>query len=109
MNEQILANFEARSQIMKALAHPARLLIVDELSKQQRCVNDLTEMIGADMSTVSRHLAVLKNAGIIQDKRQGAQVFYSLSIPCVMDFFACTEKVLESRLEKQLSVIKKQS
>ncbi len=107
MNEEILAKFEARSQIMKALAHPARLLIVDELSKNERCVNDLTAMIGADMSTVSRHLAVLKNAGIIQDKRQGAQVYYSLSIPCVMDFFACAEKILESRLKKQLNVIQK--
>jgi len=107
MNEELLTKFEARSQVMKALAHPARLLIVDELSKAQRCVNELTEMIGADMSTVSRHLAVLKNAGIIQDKRQGAQVYYSLSISCVMDFFACAEKVLELRLEKQLSVIKK--
>jgi len=108
MDEHILARFEARSQIMKALAHPARLLIVDELSKNEQCVNDLTAMIGADMSTVSRHLAVLKNAGIIQDRRQGAQVYYSMSIPCVMDFFVCAEKVLESRLEKQLSVIKKQ-
>ncbi len=107
MDEELLAKFEARSQILKALAHPARLLIVDELAKQQRCVNDLTSLIGADMSTVSRHLAVLKNAGIVQDKRQGAQVYYSLSIPCVMDFFACAEKVLESRLEKHLNVIKK--
>jgi len=105
MDELILAKFEARSQIMKALAHPARLLIVDELSRNERCVNDLTAMIGANMSTVSRHLAVLKNAGIIQDKRQGAQVYYSLSIPCVMDFFACAEKVLESRLKKHLTVI----
>ena len=107
MNEELLTRFEARAQIMKALAHPARLLIVDELAKQQRCVNDLTAIIGADMSTVSRHLSVLKNAGIIQDKRQGAQVYYSLSIPCVMDFFACAEKVLESRLKKQLNVIQK--
>jgi len=107
MDEQILAKFEARSQIMKALAHPARLLIVDELSKNERCVNDLTSMIGADMSTVSRHLTVLKNAGIIQDKRQGAQVYYSLSVPCVMDFFVCAEKVLKSRLKKQLDVIQK--
>ena len=105
MDEQVLEKFEARAQILKALAHPARLLIVDELSKSQRCVNDLTLMIGADMSTVSRHLAVLKNAGIIQNKRQGAQVYYCLSIPCIMDFFECAEKVLESRLKKQLNVI----
>ena len=57
---------------MKALAHPSRLFIVDELSRSgERCVCELTEMVGADMSTVSRHLAMLKGAGIIEDEKRG--------------------------------------
>jgi DNA-binding transcriptional ArsR family regulator len=88
--------YEARVQIVKAMAHPSRMLIVDELSRSgERCVCELTEMVGADISTVSKHLAVLKNAGIIGDEKRGNQVFYSLKVPCIMDFFRCIETVIE--------------
>lgn len=80
--------------MIKALAHPSRLFIVDELSKGERCVCELTEMVGADISTVSKHLSVLKNAGIVRDEKRGSQVWYSLRVPCVMNFFDCVEAVL---------------
>ena len=80
---------------MKALAHPTRLFIVDELSRGERCVCELTAMVGADMSTVSKHLAVLKSAGVVLDDRRGIQVFYRLRVPCVLSFFGCVEAVLE--------------
>jgi ArsR family transcriptional regulator len=86
---------EARSKVMKALAHPTRLFIVDELSRGERCVCDLTEKIGADVSTVSKHLSVLKGAGIVRDDRRGVQVFYRLRVPCILNFFGCVEAVLE--------------
>ncbi len=86
---------EARAKVMKALAHPSRLFIVDELSRGERCVRDLTEMVGADVSTVSKHLALLKNAGVVIDARRGAQVFYRLRVPCILNFFGCVEAVLE--------------
>jgi ArsR family transcriptional regulator len=80
---------------MKALAHPTRLFIVDELSRGERCVCDLTEKIGADVSTVSKHLSVLKDAGIVLDDKRGVQVFYRLRVPCILNFFGCVEAVLE--------------
>ncbi len=86
---------EARAKVMKALAHPTRLFIVDELSRGERCVRDLTEKIGADVSTVSKHLSVLKNAGIVRDEKRGVQVFYRLRVPCILNFFGCVEAVLE--------------
>ncbi len=86
---------EARSKVMKALAHPTRLFIVDELSRGERCVCDLTEKIGADVSTVSKHLSVLKRAGIVRDDKRGVQVFYRLRVPCILNFFGCVEAVLE--------------
>ncbi|MCL5271670.1 MAG: metalloregulator ArsR/SmtB family transcription factor, partial [bacterium] len=54
---------EARARIIKAMGHPTRVFMVEELSKGERCVCELTEMVGADVSTVSKHLSVLKNAG----------------------------------------------
>jgi len=90
------ARLKARARIVKAMAHPTRLFIVDELSRGERCVCELTEMIGADMSTVSKHLSLLKAAGIVQDDKRGAQVFYSLRVPCVLRFFSCIEAVIEA-------------
>jgi ArsR family transcriptional regulator len=80
---------------MKALAHPTRLFIVDELSRGERCVCELTDGIGADVSTVSKHLSVLKSAGIVLDDKRGAQVFYRLRVPCILNFFGCVEAVVE--------------
>jgi ArsR family transcriptional regulator len=86
--------YGARARVVKALAHPARLLIVDELSKGPRCVCDLRDRVGSDLSTVSKHLSVLKNVGIVADEKRGVQVFYSLRCPCVTSFFTCAETVL---------------
>ena len=79
---------------MKALAHPTRLFIVDELADGPRCVCELTTMIGADVSTVSKHLLVLKSAGVVASEKRGAQVFYTLRTPCVRSWPSCVEGVL---------------
>ena len=87
---------------MKALAHPTRLFIVDQLAVEPHCVSELTEMIGADVSTVSKHLAVLKQSGIVSDEKRGGQVFYSLQVPCVLNWYSCVEGVLKSSAKRQL-------
>jgi len=87
--------YELRAGIIKALAHPSRLLIVDELAKGERCVCELTALVGADMSTVSKHLSVLKKAGIVLDDKRGLQVFYRLRVPCILNFFGCVEAIIE--------------
>lgn len=94
VNRKALLN--ARVGVLKAMAHPSRLFIIEELASGERCVCDLTEQIGADISTVSKHLAVLKNAGIVIDDKRGNQVFYRLRVPCILNFFGCVESVLES-------------
>ena len=95
MDAKTQAKYDARAKIVKAMAHPTRLFIVDELScRGERCVCDLTEMIGADISTVSKHLSLLKAAGIVQDEKRGNMVFYRLGVPCVSQFLDCIESVL---------------
>jgi DNA-binding transcriptional ArsR family regulator len=101
MNAKTLAQYEARARIIKALAHPARLFIVDELSKNgERCVCELTEMVGSDMSTVSRHLALLKGAGLVEDEKRGQMVFYRLRVQCILSFFECIESVMACNARK---------
>jgi ArsR family transcriptional regulator len=80
----------------QALAHPSRLVMVEELAKGERCVCELQKLVGADMSTVSKHLAVLKKAGLVESDKRGLQVFYALLSPCVMNFFMCVESVIEA-------------
>jgi ArsR family transcriptional regulator len=106
MDPKMQARYEARARIIKAMAHPTRLFIVDELSRGKRCVHELTEMVGADVSTVSKHLAILKSAGVVQDEKRGALVYYSLRCPCVLNFFTCVEKVLITTAQEQLEMAK---
>jgi ArsR family transcriptional regulator len=106
LDAETKALFEARAEIIKAMAHPTRLFIVDHLSRGRSCVAELTELIGADMSTVSKHLTVLKAAGIVEDHKQGAQVYYALRVPCVMNFFGCVETVIKSNASRQLQLVK---
>ena len=106
MDTKRLAKYEARARIIKALAHPARLLIVDELSVAgERCVCELTEMIGSDMSTVSRHLTVLKGAGLVEDQKRGQMVFYHLRMKCILKFFDCIESVMECNARSQQELL----
>lgn len=101
MDRKTRAEFEVRARIVKALAHPSRLFLVDELSRGERCVCELTEMVGADISTVSKHLSQLKSAGLIRDEKRGNQVYYSLRTPCVLRFFDCIGAVMHSLAEEE--------
>lgn len=103
MDKKTQSRYEARARVVKAMAHPTRLFIIDQLAKGERCVCELTEMIGADVSTVSKHLSVLRNAGVVQDDKRGAQVFYALKVPCVTNFFGCVEAVIKSAAEEQMA------
>lgn len=90
------SRFEERAKVVKAMAHPSRLMMIDELSRGERCVCDLRELVGADLSTVSKHLSVLKKVGIVEDERRGKQIYYRLRVPCVLNFFHCIESVIEA-------------
>lgn len=88
------STLEARADVFKALGHPTRLAIVDMLAKGERCVCDLNDQIDADLSTVSRHLAVLRNVGILSSEKRKNQVFYKLECPCITSFYGCVESVI---------------
>jgi len=101
MNARRLEALRARAEIIKALGHPSRLFIVEELARGESCVAEITAKVGADMSTVSRHLGILKEAGIIRSARRGAQVYYRLQVPCILNFFGCVEAVLQSSAKER--------
>jgi DNA-binding transcriptional ArsR family regulator len=106
MDAKTQSRYEGRAAIIKAVAHPTRLFIVDELGRAgEKCVCELTRLIGADMSTVSKHLALLKNAGLITDDKRGNQVYYRLRVPFILEFFRCVESVIQCNAEEQRKLL----
>ena len=98
--------FELRANVLKALAHPVRLQLVDALRDGERCVCDLVEIVGSERTGTSKHLALLKQAGVVTDRKEGLKVFYSLACPCALDFFACVEGVLMNRLSAEQAALR---
>ena len=96
MDKASMTRFEAQARIIKALAHPTRLLIVDELSRRSRCVCELTAMAGVDPSTMSKHLAILRGVGILGHEKKGLEVHYSLKTPCILRIFDCALNAIRS-------------
>jgi ArsR family transcriptional regulator len=82
---------QAKVLVFKALAHPTRLVLVEKLFEREMCVSELMSGMRFDVSTVSRHLSVLKNAGILEDEKRGAMVYYKLVMPCVVEMLCCVE------------------
>jgi len=89
MNEKQRHLIEAKTRVLKALAHPTRLYIIEELAQGEKCVCEFVDAVKADFSTVSKHLLVLKNAGLVEDEKRGQQVFYRLRMCCLPDFINC--------------------
>lgn len=105
MDEQTKAHYDLRAMILKALAHPARLFIVDQLAEHESTVGELTAKIGSDISTVSKHLSVLKQSGIVLADKRGQQVYYILKTPCIRNFFGCIETVIRTNASEQLETL----
>jgi ArsR family transcriptional regulator len=97
--------YEMRARIIKAMAHPSRLIMIDALAEGEKCVCELRDLVGSDISTVSKHLALMRDAGIVNDRKAGQQVFYSLRVPCILNFFGCVEAVMRSTAEEQMELV----
>ena len=80
------------AEVFKALGHPTRLWIVQQLADGEHCVCEFVEAVGADFSTISKHLSVLKQAGVIEDDKRGKSVYYRLACPCVFAMLDCVSK-----------------
>lgn len=98
--------YAARARIAKALAHPSRLMILEALEGREICVCDLTQLVGADQSTVSKHLAILKQAGLVEDRKNGVMVYYRVKVCCLGNFWKCLETVMAENLRAQKAIFR---
>lgn len=106
MNRQDYEIAELKADVLKAMAHPTRLYILEILAKGERCVCELNELIQADLSTISKHLSLMKQAGLVSDRKEGLKVYYRLVAPCLMNFISCIEKVISQRAQKDLATLR---
>ncbi len=87
--------YQARAEVARALAHPVRMQIIDILSTEgEKCVSDLTDLLQVGQSSVSKHLRVLRNAGIVRYEKEGLQVLYRIRTPCIADLFRCLDTII---------------
>ena len=106
MNQKEKALLEAKANVLKALGHPTRLWMAEQLADGEKCVCELGENVDADFSTISKHLAVLKQAGVVVDEKRGKQVYYRLKVPCILKFMPCIEEVVEATVQKHIELLK---
>jgi DNA-binding transcriptional ArsR family regulator len=99
------ALIEAKANILKALGHPTRLWMAEQLANGEKCVCELAENIDADFSTISKHLTILKQAGVVVDEKRGKQVYYTLKVPCILNFMPCIEAVLQATAQTHIELL----
>lgn len=105
MNDREKALLEAKAAVLKAIGHPTRLWIAEQLAEGEKCVCELVDQLDVDFSTISKHLNVLKQAGVVVDDKRGKQVYYRLKVPCIMQFMPCVEAVLQATAQKHIELV----
>ncbi len=98
--------YNRQADILKALAHPLRVAILDFLKDGEQCVCDIAKKVGSERSNVSRHLAVMVNAGVLQCHKEGLKVIYRLKAKCVLDFLECVTTCLKHQADENIKLLR---
>ena len=106
MDEERRQAIAAQARIFKALGHPSRLLMADALLDGEKCVCDLQALAGGDVSTVSKHLAVLREAGVVAAEKRGANMYYRLTLGCLDSFLKCSSQAVRNRVIEQIGLLR---
>ena len=93
--------YKLKTTVIKALANPTRLMIVDYLRDGEKCVCEITEQLKEEQSNISKSLGILKSNGLIKDRKEGLNVYYSLNLCCVNEFFCCLDNIILERIKQQ--------
>ncbi len=96
---------EAQAKVLSAVAHPLRLSIVHYLAEGERCVCDIAEYLQAGRPNVSKHLAVMVEAGVLESHKQGLRMIYSLKTPCLLKLLSCVTDVVRRQAEDSAALL----
>ncbi len=98
--------YKMQADILKALAHPVRIKIVEFLAKGEQCVCKIVPVAGGERTGVSKHLSQLTKAGILSARKKGLYVYYSLKTGCVCNFLSCCENVISEQFKENKEINK---
>jgi ArsR family transcriptional regulator len=93
--------YKLKTNIIKALANPVRLMIIDYLREGEKCVCEIVEQLNEEQSNISKSLGILKSNGLIKDRIDGLNVYYRLNLCCINEFFCCLDKLFSENLNQQ--------
>lgn len=99
--------FRLEAEILKALGHPVRLKIVGYLKDKEKCVCEIFPYLKMEQSHLSKHLAILRKAGIVDVRRQGKKIFYKVKNRQVNELFTCVKKVLREEIKEKQSLLRR--
>ncbi|MHC4477247.1 MAG: ArsR/SmtB family transcription factor [Planctomycetota bacterium] len=106
VSKKKLLLFERQAEIVKAVAHPLRIAVLDFLKDGEQCVCDIADHVGSERSNVSRHLSVMVGAGVLQCRKEGLKVIYMLKTPCILDFLSCVSGVLRQQAKESEKLLR---
>lgn len=92
---------DKKAEVFKALSNPVRLDIIDLLTEGEKCVCEIHQKLQkCEQPYISKCLQKLKSVGLIKDRKDGSNVYYSLKICCLKEFFECLNKILEGKIDE---------
>jgi ArsR family transcriptional regulator len=105
INRQKMQIYDKQAQVFKAIAHPLRIAILDFLSDGPKCVCDIAAHVTSERSNVSKHLSVMLNAGLLEQRKDGLNVIYKVKRPCVLKFLSCTCNFLKQNITSDTQLL----
>ena len=99
--------YKLKTNIIKALANPVRLMIIDCLREGEKCVCEIVEQLQEPQSNTSKSLGILKTNGLIKDRKEGLKVYYRLNLCCINEFFCCLDNIIEENMNQQKELVEK--
>ena len=92
---------ERQADFLKALAHPSRISLIQQLMDGERCVCELTADTELEQANVSQHLVVLRNQGIVESRREGTRIIYRLKRTEAAQILALAAAALSTRMDEE--------
>ena len=105
MNAEEKWLYKLKANVIAAAGNPIRLAIIDFLKDGEQCVCDIAEHVDAQRSNVSRHLRILFEARLVEQRKDGLKMIYSLRTPCILNFMTCVEGVLREQAKDAAALL----
>ncbi|AOS63481.1 ArsR/SmtB family transcription factor [Actinoalloteichus hymeniacidonis] len=94
-----------KAEFFKTLGHPVRIRVLELLSRREHAVGEMLSEIGIEPAGLSQQLAVLRRAGLVETRREGSAVYYSLTSPQVAELMAVARTILTGVLSEQVELL----